>query len=132
MERKITTSILTPERILFEGDTEFAVVRAFDGDMGFLFNHAPLISELGLGHVTLRDSQSKHQFFIEGGVVQILDNNLIILAETALKKEELDKAELEAKLNELHQQDMPKFSKDWMAIRLEEENIKARLKLIQK
>lgn len=132
MERKINTSILTPERILFDGDTQLAVVKAFDGDMGFLYNHAPLISELGIGEVTLRDTNSKHQFYIEGGVVEILDNNLIILAESALKKEEIDKEELEQKLAALNQQDSRKFSEEWMTIQNEQETIKAKLKVYHK
>ena len=118
--------------MLFTGDTEFAVVKAFDGEMGFLYNHAPLISELGIGEVTLRDKQSKHQFFIEGGLVEIHDNVMIILAESTVKKDELNSQELEEKLKALHQDPPHKYSKEWMTIQIEEQTIKAKLKVISR
>jgi F-type H+-transporting ATPase subunit epsilon len=58
MNRKINCSILTPERTLYEGDVDMAVVQAHDGEMGFLGGHAPLISELGIGEIRLKNANS--------------------------------------------------------------------------
>ena len=80
--KKIKCSILTPDRYLFEGEVAFAVVQAYNGEMGFLVDHAPLISELGLGEIRLQDGKTTEYFVIEGGVVEIRDNKLIILTET--------------------------------------------------
>jgi len=135
MSRKINCSILTPERSLFEGDVDFAIVQAHNGEMGFLVNHAPLISELGVGEIRLREGKSTEYLVVEGGVVEIKDNRLIILAESAMKKSELDPQEIEAKLKELSElkdKEYAKFSNERYLIQLEEEKCKARLKVAMK
>ncbi|MCU0847209.1 MAG: ATP synthase F1 subunit epsilon [Spirochaetes bacterium] len=135
MSRKISCSILTPERSLFEGDVDFVIVQAHNGEMGFLINHAPLISELGVGEIRLREGKSTEYLVVEGGVVEIKDNRLIILAESAMKKSELDPQEIEAKLKELTElkdKEYAKFSNERYLIQLEQEKFKARLKVAMK
>jgi F-type H+-transporting ATPase subunit epsilon len=130
--KKIKCSILTPDRYIFEGDIAFAVVQAYNGEMGFLVDHAPLISELGIGEIRLQDGKETRYFVIEGGVVEIRDNKLIILAETASTKEELNKPELEAKLKELteqKEQEIKSFSPEWVRFQIQEKRIKARIKV---
>jgi F-type H+-transporting ATPase subunit epsilon len=130
--KKIKCSILTPDRYLFEGEVAFAVVQVYNGEMGFLVDHAPLIAELGLGEVRLQDGKTTEYFIIEGGVVEIKDNKLIILTELANKKEELNKNELEEKLKELRgqkEQEIKSFSPEWVRFQIEEKRIKARLKV---
>jgi F-type H+-transporting ATPase subunit epsilon len=130
--KKIKCSILTPDRYLFEGEIAFAVVQVYNGEMGFLVDHAPLIAELGLGEVRLQDGKTTEYFIIEGGVVEIKENKLIILTELANKKEELNKNELEEKLKELRgqkEQEIKSFSPEWVRFQIEEKRIKARLKV---
>jgi len=71
MSMKLQCTILTPDRILYEGDVHFAVVQAYDGEAGFLYNHAPLVSELGIGEVRLRTGELTEFFTVEGGFVEI-------------------------------------------------------------
>jgi len=130
--KKIKCSILTPDRYLFEGDIAFAVVQAYNGEMGFLVDHAPLISELGIGEIRLQDGKETKYFVVEGGVVEIRDNKLIVLAETATKKEDLNKEELEIKLKELREQkekEIKSFSPEWVRFQIEEKRVKARIKV---
>ncbi|HNW30032.1 MAG TPA: ATP synthase F1 subunit epsilon [Spirochaetota bacterium] len=130
--KKIKCSILTPDRYLYEGEVAFAVVQAHNGEMGFLVDHAPLISELGIGEVRLQDGKTTEYFVVEGGVVEIRDNKLIIIAETASKKDELDKAALEEKLKELKEQkerEIKAFSPEWVRFQGEEKRVKARIKV---
>ena len=130
--KKIKCSILTPDRYLFEGEVAFAVVQVYNGEMGFLVDHAPLIAELGLGEIRLQDGKTTEYFIIEGGVVEIRNNKLIILTEMANKKEELNKNELEEKLKELRvqkEQEIKSFSPEWVRFQIEEKRIKARLKV---
>jgi F-type H+-transporting ATPase subunit epsilon len=130
--KKIKCSILTPDRYLYEGEVAFAVVQAHNGEMGFLVDHAPLISELGVGEIRLQDGKTTEYFVVEGGVVEIRDNKLIILAETASKKEELDKPALEEKLKELQEQkerEIKSFSPEWVRFQIEEKRVKARIKV---
>ena len=130
--KKIACTILTPERNLFDGEIAFAVVDAHNGEMGFLVDHAPLISELGVGEVRLSDGKSTEYFVVEGGIVEIRTNKMIILAEKASKKEELDKKELEIQLHELlelKEKEYKAFSLEWMQLVDQEHRLKARIKV---
>lgn len=106
-------------------------LQAHDGSMGFLPGHAPLIAELGIGELKLVRGGSTEYMVVEGGIVEIRDNQLIVLAETAFEKADLDKAELEAKLSQLVAQKdgLAKFSDERSQIILEQEKIKARIKV---
>lgn len=130
--KKIKCSILTPDRYIYEGEIAFAVVQAHNGEMGFLVDHAPLISELGIGEIRLQDGKDTKYFVVEGGVVEIRDNKLIILAETASTKEDLNKQELEAKLKDLvdlKEREIKSFSPEWARFQIDEQKIKARIKV---
>ncbi|HDP80363.1 MAG TPA: ATP synthase F1 subunit epsilon [Spirochaetes bacterium] len=128
MSMKINCSILTPDRVLYEGQVHFAVVQAYDGEVGFLFNHAPFVSELGVGEVRLRTGDLTEYLVVEGGFVEMRDNHLTLLAETALKKEDLNRSELEKSLNEFLSK---KSESPEERIRLEVEvrRLKARVKV---
>lgn len=134
MERLINCSILTPERQIYEGQVGFAVVQAHDGEMGFLYGHSPLISKLGIGEVRLNNLKSVDYLVIEGGVVEVKDNRIIVLAEKAFKKSELSAQELEKKMKELdtEMEQMEKFSPDKFELKLEKDRLKARLKVAKR
>jgi F-type H+-transporting ATPase subunit epsilon len=132
MVNTINCTILTPERVLFEGEVGFAVVQAHNGEMGFLYNHSPLISELGVGEVRLRDEKTTNYFIVEGGAVEIRDNKLIILAENAIPKAELKVDEIEKRLKELSQMDAKKFSEESIMLQAETYKMKMRLKVAKR
>ncbi len=129
MIRKIDCSILTPEKTLYEGSVGFAVVQAHNGEMGFLYNHAPLVSELGIGEIRLRDENKTDYLVIEGGIVEIRQNKMIILAENAYTKDELNTAEIEKRLKEINDMQFAPFSKEKYLVKIEEQKLKARLKV---
>ena len=129
MERKINCSILTPERSVYEGDVDFVVVQAHDGELGFLFNHAPLIAELGVGEIRLRQKSDVEYLFVEGGLVELRDNKLIVLAENALKRSEIDSKEIESRMKEIEAVDLEQFSEERFEMQAELKNLKARLKV---
>ena len=134
MERVINCTILTPERLVYEGDVGFAVVQAYNGEMGFLYGHSPLISRLGVGEVRLNNPKSVDYLVIEGGIVEIKDNRLIVLAERAYRKDDLSAAELENKMKELDDKmtTMPPFSEEKIVLRLEKDMLKIKLKVAKR
>jgi F-type H+-transporting ATPase subunit epsilon len=73
--------ILTPDKKLFEGEAEAVTVPGISGSMQFLKGHAPLISALGKGEITVKTSKGDQAFKINGGVVEVLNNKVIVLAE---------------------------------------------------
>lgn len=75
--------IITPDRKVFEGEVISANFPGADGSFEVLNNHAPLIAALKAGDVTLTGAAGRDTFRIEGGVVEVLRNNVIVLAEGA-------------------------------------------------
>lgn len=74
--------IITPDKKLFEGNVKSLVVPGSEGQLGILNNHAPMIASLKKGTVKVTDEQAHVQKFeIKGGVVEVLKNNVIVLAE---------------------------------------------------
>lgn len=74
--------IISPDKKLYEGEVKSVVLPGIDGFFGILDNHAPLISALKKGEIKITDSASKVEVFIvNGGVVEVLHNKVIVLAE---------------------------------------------------
>lgn len=74
--------IITPDKKLFEGDIKSAVFPGNDGSFGVLDNHAPMIATLKAGTVeVINENNSKQEFTVKGGVVEVLKNKVIVLAE---------------------------------------------------
>jgi F-type H+-transporting ATPase subunit epsilon len=74
--------IITPEQSLFSGEVSLVQLPGIDGSFEILKDHAPLISVLGKGKVKVQDMQKQLQYFeIKGGVVEVLRNKVLILAE---------------------------------------------------
>jgi F-type H+-transporting ATPase subunit epsilon len=73
--------ILTPEKKVFEGDVISATFPGADGSFQVLDNHAPLISLLKEGAVEYKSKEATKNVLITGGVVEVLNNKVILLAE---------------------------------------------------
>lgn len=86
----LTVSILTPEAAVLERRVESVVVPAYDGELGILQNHAPLIAQLAPGAVRLTVEGKTDLFAIAGGFVEVLDNKVSIFAESAELAHEID------------------------------------------
>lgn len=75
-------SVISPESVLFEGEASSVVAPAYDGEVGILENHAPMMTLLGAGPLRLDGSAGK-TFNIEGGFLQVVDNNVRVVTEKA-------------------------------------------------
>lgn len=74
--------IITPEKKLYEGTVKSAVFPGAEGSFGVLGNHAPMIATLKKGNIEIiEESNTKKDFSINGGVVEIQKNSVIVLAE---------------------------------------------------
>ncbi len=74
--------IVTPDQNIFSGDISSAVFPGSDGSFGVQENHAPLVATLKEGQIKIIDSSNKEQFFdVNGGVVEVNHNKIIVLAE---------------------------------------------------
>jgi F-type H+-transporting ATPase subunit epsilon len=77
----MTLEILTPDKKVFEGDVTAVTVPGTLGSFQILKDHAPIISTLEDGPVIIKASTGEETFNIKGGVVEVLDNKIIVLAE---------------------------------------------------
>jgi len=74
--------IITPEKKVFGGDVEAIKLPGTEGSFGILNNHAPIIATLKKGTVKVTDTKKQvENFEINGGVVEVLNNKVIVLAE---------------------------------------------------
>jgi len=74
--------IVTPEKHIYSGEVKSAQFPGADGSFGVLNDHAPLISTLREGEIKIVKENSEEKVFdIKGGVVEVLNNRIIVLAE---------------------------------------------------
>jgi len=74
--------ITTPDKQIFNGDAVLVQLPGSDGLFEILQNHAPMIASLGKGKIKVEDEGGKQQFFdIKGGVCEVLENKITVLAE---------------------------------------------------
>ena len=91
--------LVSPERLLFGGDVESVVVPGTEGEFTVLKDHAPLMSTLKPGVVTVTETGAKEtRLFVRGGFADVAPTGLTILAESAVPVEQLDGAKLDAEI----------------------------------
>jgi F-type H+-transporting ATPase subunit epsilon len=73
--------ILSPDKLIFEGEADSIQLPGKDGSLGILNNHAPIIASLKNGQVTVTSNGNNQTFDINGGVAEVVKNRVIILAE---------------------------------------------------
>jgi F-type H+-transporting ATPase subunit epsilon len=66
---------------MFDGEADAVVAPAFDGEVGILPNHAPFMTLLGEGTLTVRRADAMHRFLVRGGFLQVVDNRVRVVAE---------------------------------------------------
>lgn len=81
--RPFTLSVISPERKLFDGEARFVVVPAFDGELGILHGHAPLMALLGKGVLRVETTVGTRRFRVSGGFVQVAANEVAVVSERA-------------------------------------------------
>jgi len=74
-------TIISPERSVFDGEATAVVVPAYDGKVGILPRHAPFMTLLGDGILTVRQDDSSREFHVRGGFLQVLDDTVNVVAE---------------------------------------------------
>jgi F-type H+-transporting ATPase subunit epsilon len=98
---KFPVEVLTPEGKVFDDEVEMVSTRTATGSIGVLANHAPLMAILEPTELRLYKSDSDVVKFAQGeGYLQVVDNSALVLVEEAVDPEELDRSDLESRLEE--------------------------------
>ena len=74
-------TIITPDKLAYEGDVTSVTVPGTAGSFQILKGHAAIVSTLDDGKVIIKDINGEQVIIIKGGVVEVKDNNIIVLAE---------------------------------------------------
>lgn len=87
---KIQFKITTPEKIVYEGEIDQITLPTLEGEITILPNHVSLVSVLKAGELSFKESGKLIALAISGGFLEFKNNNLIVLADTAERVEEID------------------------------------------
>ncbi len=90
MSEKFTLEIISPDRQVIKIETSEVIIPAYEGEIGILKDHIPLITFLRPGLIQIQGELDK-KYFVEDGTVEFANNNLLILTSTAKEIQELDK-----------------------------------------
>ena len=80
----LTVSVISPEAVLFEGTADSVVAPAFDGEVGILTGHAPMMTLLGQGELRLGMGGGQ-RCRVQGGFLQVVDDQVRVVTEHATK-----------------------------------------------
>ena len=73
--------IITPDTVIYKGEADLVQLPGIDGSFEILQNHAPLISVLEKGKIKVKRGSSEEFYEINGGVIEVLKNKVIVLAQ---------------------------------------------------
>ena len=90
MSEIFTVEIISPDQTIFKQEANEAIIPSYEGQMGILNNHIPLITFLRPGIITIKTDVEK-KFYVEEGTVEFSNNNLLILTSTARDLANFDK-----------------------------------------
>ena len=90
MSEKFSIEIISPDRSILKMETSEVVIPSFEGEMGILKDHIPLITFLRPGIINIK-AGTEQKFFVEEGTVEFSNNNLLILTSTAIEVTKMNK-----------------------------------------
>lgn len=113
---------VSPERVLFSGDVDQVDLPGAEGDMGILAGHAPLVTALRPGIVTIFNGSAREPVVVVGGFAEVSPSGLTILADRAVPREDYDTALLaeEIKNTEEDVADAAEAERDRLVRRLDQ------------
>ena len=128
MSEKFTIEIITPEKLLLKTEALEVIIPSYEGQMGIMKNHIPLITFLRPGLIIVK-SENEKKFYVEEGTVEFSKNNLLILTSSVKDLDDFDKNSLddlikftEKKLQDGSLSDKEQFVESYKKATLEEIN----------
>ena len=95
--------LVSPEKLLFSGDVEQVDVPGVDGDFGVLAGHAPFVSTVRPGILTVHSASGEQKIVVLGGFAEVSAEGLTVLADVAESVADIDRARITTQIGELEQ-----------------------------
>ena len=99
MLENFKVEIISPDRLILKTDANQVVIPSYEGEIGILRDHIPLVTFLRPGFIKIFNT-SEEKFFVEEGTVEFTNNSLLILTSTAQQIKKLSKKTLDFLINE--------------------------------
>ena len=99
MSDKFTLEIISPEGTILKVEASEVVIPSYEGEMGILKDHIPLITFLRPGLIKIKDNKET-SFFVEEGTVEFANNNLLILTSTSKELSAIDQSSIQNQITE--------------------------------
>ena len=106
MSKTMRLDILTPERTVCCVEVDMVIARAVDGEVGILYNHAPLVVALDIAPLRYKIGDEEHLVAVCNGFMEVRDNRISVMTPCAENEDEIDlrraaaaKARAEERLN---------------------------------
>ncbi|QAU44319.1 F0F1 ATP synthase subunit epsilon [Bradyrhizobium guangzhouense] len=93
--------LVSPEKLAFSGEVDQVDVPGWEGDFGVLAGHAPLVAAVRPGILTIISGGQKQKVIVLGGLAEVSDDRLTVLADVATSLDELDRAQFADKIAEM-------------------------------
>jgi len=91
MSENFTVEIISPDKSILKSETTEVTIPSYEGQMGILKDHIPLITFLRPGLIIIKENSGEKKFFIEDGTVEFSNNSLLILTSTAKSLDSLER-----------------------------------------
>ena len=79
----LTVSVISPEAVIYQGEADSVVAPAFDGEVGILSRHAPMVTLLGRGVLRIGTGATALRFQVQDGFLQVVADQVRVVAESA-------------------------------------------------
>ena len=97
MTKTIRCDIVSAHKEIFSGEAAMVFATGIAGELGITPRHAPLITQLKAGPVRIQDDAGEEQFFfVSGGILEVQPHVVTVMADTAMRGEDLDQAAAQA------------------------------------
>ena len=110
MSDNFTVEIITPNKSVLKSETNEVIIPSYEGQMGILKEHIPLITFLRPGIISIKDQEKN--YYVEEGTVEFSNNNLLILTSSARDLIDLNQSSIQDLLNEAENKLMNDNSSD--------------------
>ena len=95
--------LVSPEKLLFSGEVDQVDVPGVEGDFGVLAGHAPVVAAIRPGILTVTSGGSQQKIIVLGGLAEVSEKGLTVLADVATSLDELDRAQFAETIAEMEE-----------------------------
>ena len=102
MTNKFELNVISAESKVFQGEVENVLVPGMSGDFLVLPNHAPCISSIRPGFLEFsEDASKKYRYFVPGGIIEVINNMVSVLVDSAIDGDNVVKEDISAIISEI-------------------------------